>query len=175
MMEENKKKLYTFINGNINYWDDWDEIQEYYEDIMRSPEAVDSFMVGFHDYSLEFSYDGAFLYPEDRDARDEDISFRDIDEILDLIISHGDMYAAFLKELPGHISISDCNNMEDYYVYEFREELLAREDKSNKTLQLYPEDFEKTHDWQSVCSQLDVPYDCKSITMTVKGVEVGKE
>ena len=158
-MEEEKKKLYTYINGRIEYWDYWDDIAEYYQDLERSPETFDAFNVGYHDYSLEFAYDGSFLYPVDRDDRDGDISFRSIDEIMDLMSSHGGEYIDFLKRLAGHAIISDCNNMEDYYVYEFREKLLMDILDSSRTMTLYPEDFEKTHDWQAVCQQLDVDSD----------------
>ncbi len=42
-------------------------------------------------------------------------------------------------------------------------------------LTLYPEDFEKTHDWNAVCEQMDVEPDVTEMTIATLGVESARE
>ena len=42
---------------------------------------------------------------------------------------------------------------------------------STTLLTLYPEDFEKTHDWNAVCEQMDVEPDVTEMTITTLSVK----
>lgn len=75
--------------------------------------------IGINDYSIEFNWDGSFLYPIDRDYRDRE-DFKRIDtleEMSNILLSHGtQIIKAFeaLKEMGIEIHISDSLNSHDY-------------------------------------------------------------
>lgn len=152
-LSEEEKKMYLYIDGNITYINHWDEVIDAWE---HNGISSDDFNIGFHDYSLEFSFDGSFLYPVDRDDRKnsgDKIYFKSLMELISIMESHGSMYRDFMMELEGHCIISNYNNMDDFYVYEIRESDLFAD---KKILTLYQEYFKKEHDWNAICNQLDV-------------------
>ena len=54
-----KSLLYTRTNGEIVNINDFKDFVEIWEHDIRA-------QIGFHNYSVEFSYDGCFLYPCDK-------------------------------------------------------------------------------------------------------------
>ena len=160
--------LYVRFNESLYPIESWDKVKELWEDTARASVKVDIFNVGYHGYSLEFIFDGSFLYPVDRDDLDfknGEQDFVSLDGLEQLMQSHGDMYKKFLNELAGEIPISNASNNDDFFVYELREKSLNDiiSGVTGKFLTLYPEDFEKTHEWEAVCQHLGIDFSSASV------------
>lgn len=118
--KEISMKMYVLVNGEIGYTNSWNDVIDTWEVVGND---VESFYIGFDNYSIEFSFDGSFLYPIDRDDREnnENMYFHTIEDLVAIMRSHGREYVEFLDELDGCIPISNFNNMDDFRVFEIRD------------------------------------------------------
>lgn len=101
-----------------------------------------SLTIGINDYSIEFNWDGSFLYPVDRD----DNSGRAFDriktssEMVDILLSHGNQILeafTFLKELPMEIYVSDGLNHNDYPIVDITDAIASLGKAKSDSLSLY--------------------------------------
>jgi len=77
--------------------------------------------IGYHDYPLEFSHKDNFLYLHDRDDEnlDDDIKFKTIEELCEILISHTNekIVTKFLINFANNnLYISDNFNTIDYSI-----------------------------------------------------------
>lgn len=162
-MEDLLKGLYVRLPEGIIYVDCFDRVTELYEDNYVKADAL---KVGYHDYSIEMIFDGSFLYLVDRDDEtDRNIDFKSMQELLDIMQEHGNMYVDFLKAIPVYIPISNAMNHDDFYVGDLREKILEDiiSGVTGKYLTLYPEDYANTNGWEKICEKLKIDSKISSV------------
>ena len=94
------KELYVRTNGKIIYIDK-------FNDFLKILEKDTTAKIGYHDFSIEFVYDGHFLYPCDRDDLDYEFKFSDKDDLNNQLLKYGkEQWVAFSKKLKA-VPISD--------------------------------------------------------------------
>lgn len=110
----NVKNYYIRDKENrINYIDDVATFLD------KAPSDEDC-KLGISDYSLEFSFDGSFLYPQDRD--NEDYKFprcTSSEESYSILLSHGEQINGLINDLKNSdIRVSDPFNNADFSIKE---------------------------------------------------------
>ena len=95
------KELYVRTNGKIVYIDKFNDFLKIFEN------DIDA-QIGYHDFPVEFSYDGTFLYLWDRDNSDYEFKFFDKEDLNNQLLKYGkEQWIAFSKKIKD-IPISDC-------------------------------------------------------------------
>ncbi|MDY0292525.1 MAG: hypothetical protein RBR02_09355, partial [Desulfuromonadaceae bacterium] len=110
----NVKKYYIRDKENrINYIDD---VTTFLDKVPSDEDCK----LGISDYSLEFSFDGSFLYPQDRD--NEDYEFprcTSSEESYSILLSHGEQINDLINDLKNSdICVSDPFNNADFSIKE---------------------------------------------------------
>ena len=123
------KQMFYIKTNNGNRYVNSDELKE-------SLINDKGFSFGVTDYSYEFVWDGTFLYPYDRDNKDDDIfdRVRTAEEMAKLLLSqsYGTQIIDAIKELKSfklEIWISDALNHNDYSLNAVLRALKSKESK----------------------------------------------
>jgi len=117
IQKDTPSSLYIRTKEGISPIASWDEFNTIWEDRHLNEDVV---RIGYSDYSIEFIYDGAFLYPVDRDFPTERMDRTvSAEATYDYLASFGFQIDDFLKSLlPSESHISDSLNRADFSVEE---------------------------------------------------------
>lgn len=116
-MVDNDTPLYIRTGKGLAPIDSWEVFEkEWKEKHLKEP----NLRIGYSDYSIEFAYCGAFLYPVDRDFPTEHMHRREsAEDTYGYLRSFGEQIDDFLKRLlPSKAYISDSLNHADFSVEE---------------------------------------------------------
>lgn len=153
--------LYVKRNEEIFKMEDWDHVDNFYQESERSPVVVDSFVIGYSDYSLEMSYNGDTLLLLSGDDDEPESPA----EALAIMAEEGDLYIEFLRAIPVNIMIESTSACIDIYVGDLREQLLKDiiSERSEKCITLHRDDYDYEREWSEKCSVLGVPSYASSV------------
>lgn len=110
------EKLYLRDKKGIRAIDSIREFKEYHS----KSEEPEELRLGYHGYSIEFSFDGSFFYATDRDGDDEFDRFYSKEHLLDELVSYGEQIKDFLEMFNEDDRISDNLNNSDYSIKELK-------------------------------------------------------